>query len=159
MIACLADAVHTYTYIIFVGVVFTLLLITLLTILLNQFILGSRSVHHGFWQVIIISLWLGTNISFLLVALKDPGIVRRDKAPILTDEDDLEKMPYCDICGLYQPPRVYHCSNCSCCITGLDHHCPWVGKCVGRGNMFFFRLFNVFWISYFAVFIYLMIKA
>jgi hypothetical protein len=141
------------------GVLFTLLFLHLLTILLNQFILVSDSVDHGFWQVIIFSLFIGTNISFLVVALKDPGIVRRDRVPIPTDEADLERMPYCDICDLHQPPRAMHCSNCDCCIIGLDHHCPWVGKCIGKDNMFFFIIFNMIWLTYFAVFVYLMVVA
>lgn len=31
-----------------------------------------------------------------------------------------------------------HCMDCRVCIAGYDHHCPWTGKCVGRGNARFF---------------------
>lgn len=142
-----------------VGVAFTLLLISLLTVLLNQYLIVSESLDREFWQVLVFSVAAGTVASFLFVALKDPGILRKDRAPLPGDESDVENMPYCDICSLYQPSRVVHCATCDCCIVGLDHHCPWIGKCVGKGNMFHFKLFNAFWISYFAIFIYIMVAS
>ncbi len=24
------------------------------------------------------------------------------------------------------------------CVIGLDHHCPWVGKCIGKENIWAF---------------------
>ena len=34
-----------------------------------------------------------------------------------------------------------HCSFCDYCVEGLDHHCPWSSKCIGDGNMIFFKAF------------------
>lgn len=25
--------------------------------------------------------------------------------------------------------------------VGYDHHCPWTSKCIGKGNLLFFRMF------------------
>lgn len=51
---------------------------------------------------------------------------------------DPESFPRCRKCGGMKPPRAHHCSVCNKCCLKMDHHCPWIGNCVGFYNYKFF---------------------
>ena len=64
------------------------------------------------------------------------------------DEDDeivlFVEYKYCTICHIEQPLRCKHCKHCDQCIATHDHHCPWIGNCVGERNRFTFFWFIQF---------------
>ncbi|EKM75385.1 hypothetical protein AGABI1DRAFT_46537 [Agaricus bisporus var. burnettii JB137-S8] len=50
---------------------------------------------------------------------------------------------YCARDGIVKPHRAHHCRNCGTCVLKFDHHCPWIGQCVGARNHKFFLIFCV----------------
>lgn len=70
----------------------------------------------------------------------------------MADDMDMpleEGWRFCALCNIHQPPKAVHCPECHVCVDGYDHHCPWMGCCVGKGNMKAFMLFNLSWLMYF----------
>lgn len=44
----------------------------------------------------------------------------------------------CQVCKVEQPLRAKHCRECGHCIGLFDHHCPWIGTCIGEKNRLYF---------------------
>jgi hypothetical protein len=83
-----------------------------------------------------------------MTVLLDPGLYIPATKSAHGDEDKEElesaaepalQQPsrYCDKCDVLVPTgqQIRHCEDCGICVIGHDHHCPWIGKCIGRGNM------------------------
>ena len=54
------------------------------------------------------------------------------------------KVRYCQTCNIFRGPTVSHCKKCDNCVENFDHHCPWLGNCIGKNNYFYFFIFLIF---------------
>lgn len=51
---------------------------------------------------------------------------------------------FCTVCYIEQPLRAKHCRECGKCVALHDHHCPWLGICIGERNRFYFWWYLLF---------------
>ncbi|GAB1302751.1 Palmitoyltransferase ZDHHC9 [Apodemus speciosus] len=107
-------------------------------------------------------LFLFSMATLLRTSFSDPGVIPRalpDEAAFIEMEieatngavpqgqrpppriknfqinNQIVKLKYCYTCKIFRPPRASHCSICDNCVERFDHHCPWVGNCVGKRKL------------------------
>lgn len=97
---------------------------------LNPKTLRLNVLGNILWVVYIVLLILSLTSHFRAMTA-DPGLVPKD----------LEISKKCKRCQSGKPARAHHCRICDRCVFRMDHHCPWVGNCVGYGNQKYFLLF------------------
>ncbi|KRX44769.1 Palmitoyltransferase PFA3 [Trichinella murrelli] len=81
----------------------------------------------------------------------DRVLARQNKALLplsgfstVNDESARLKTRYCSHCRAQVPKLCYHCPLCNYCVFKKDHHCFFLGGCVGFGNQRYFVVF-LFW--------------
>jgi palmitoyltransferase ZDHHC9/14/18 len=106
-----------------------------------------RNPQATVWVTTILVIF--TLTTMWLAAVLDPGIIPPVSSPIkaLPPNDapigGSTGYRYCSTCNIFRPPRSKHCNSCNVCVAVFDHHCPWVGNCIGERNYSVFVLFLV----------------
>ena len=97
--------------------------------------------------------------SFTITFLNNPGIPERKYYSKSKAQKNYLK---CKKCNIIAPTELNlgHCIDCDICIKGYDHHCSWVGKCIGKGNIIFFYCFILSFLGFilfliFTIFLFL----
>ena len=99
-------------------------------------------------QLITLALWIAALVLTVRVSCRDPGVLPRawqvTQCPRLSDQQ--EKLIFADqtaasprasvclTCCVVRPVGASHCSCCDACVAGFDHHCFWLGCCIGERN-------------------------
>ena len=105
--------------------------------------------------------WLSLAICSFCVASKADCYVSSDYTPDYASEREIEiakgaldgavswqqrweengdPVRWCKRCNAFRPPRAHHCAVCDKCVDCMDHHCGWVGNCIGKQNLKAFLL-------------------
>lgn len=136
-------------------VILTFVVITAFSVLVYLHI-----IHNWIEMAVFLILLAVVMFGLTAVVVADPGLVRR------YHHARTRQWTFCDHCESFRPPGSVHCSTCQVCVAGYDHHCPvrcndsytahyifayafllfcsqWTGKCVGAGNVLYFKIFVI----------------
>ncbi|CAI2386267.1 unnamed protein product [Moneuplotes crassus] len=125
------------------------------------FYISAKCMHLPLYVAVIIQLAMF--YCLVKASFMDPGylprrnfmkIIRSDLTEMTVEEQAIPffnhflyskahsvKLKYCYTCEIYRPPRSSHCGSCDACVERIDHHCPWLGTCIGKRNYKYFFIF------------------
>ena len=82
---------------------------------------------------------------YFILSFSDPGrMVRQYKDLLSIVEFGEEVENFCPYCLVKKTYRSLHCLICQKCVDDFDHHCFWVGNCIGKNNYTLFFIFLVY---------------
>ena len=134
------------------NVFFAFILISLTQACLLLILIKAHSQISILYQIIISFIfYIIELINMILGCCTDPGILPRHPKDLyyVTNRPLMRQVinghriivPYCYTCSMFRPPRTSHCSVCDNCVERFDHHCLWLGTCIGKRNYKYFYWF------------------
>ena len=133
----------------FYHMIYAYLLISLPYITMTVVLIKTKNIISITFPIVFTSiLYIIEICSGILGGCTDPGILPRQgedfyyntNRPILKQviNGHVVTLTFCYSCSLFRPPRTSHCSNCDNCVERFDHHCIWLGTCIGKRNYKYF---------------------
>lgn len=138
------------------GVVGTWILVVLVLVIARSLFWDATSELAAALKASALCSGITSMVACLLCHLVDPGSPRPDASdPRPQDERDESQrirprreldgqtwdQKWCLTCELWRPYRCGHCHMCERCVLRLDHHCGFMGTCIGERNARFFAAF------------------
>ena len=84
-------------------------------------------------------------ILYVSLSFSDPGTMTtkyKNLLEIVEQNEEIEN--FCPYCLVKKTYRSLHCLICQKCVDEFDHHCFWVGNCIGKNNYTLFFIFLVY---------------
>lgn len=155
----------------FIYPIILLLINNILFILSIKYILNN---FHYIFRIVEILLFAILDFSQLYTTLINEGIPKRKwflsnriincliEDEYFYNEFNINKYQICRKCNILidKSLKIIHCDICNLCCEFYDHHCPWIGKCIGKNNYYSFKIYvfsNIIFIFYNMVLIFIFI--
>ena len=116
------------------------------TVIFLTFIMLMPYFDNTYFSILYLVISFLLFILFFILAFSDPGTLTnnkyKDALDIIEQGEMLEY--YCPKCLIKMDFRTKHCVICEKCVDDFDHHCFWVGNCIGKKNFSLFFDFLVY---------------
>ena len=98
------------------------------------------------FSITYIVIYFFVFVLYILLFFSNPGIMINKEYEDLLDivEKGEEAENFCPHCLVKHKYKSLHCLICKKCIEEFDHHCFWVGNCVGNNNYTLFFIFLIY---------------
>ena len=99
-----------------------------------------------FFGIVYVGISCLVFILYISLSFSNPGrMVNKEYKDILDIvESGQEAEEFCPLCLVKNKFRSKHCLICQICIDEFDHHCFWVGNCIGKDNYTLFFIFLIY---------------
>ena len=128
-------------------------LIHIYSFILNYFILMPCFLDRkSIYSILYILITIIMIFYYYILFSSDPGIIKKEKSKysnlleVLDDKKDV--INYCPINFFLMEENSKYCLICQNYIKGFNHHCYWVGNCIGKNNFNKFMTFICICILY-----------
>ena len=128
--------------------IISLILITFPTFLFISIMFKINNISSIIIAIIAILIYIPIVFFLFIGGCSDPGLVQRNNEYAFYDnrksvlkmniKGHIVSLNYCYTCFHFRPPRTSHCAECDNCVEKFDHHCLWMGTCVGKRNYKYF---------------------
>ena len=125
-----------------------IILSTPIILLISSLIQLSEYNSSIIMTIITLIIYILSVILIFIGGLSDPGIIERNNEFAYYDNKktiikknkngNILNLNFCYTCFHFRPPRTSHCAECDNCVQNFDHHCLWMGTCVGKRNYKYF---------------------
>ena len=117
-----------------------------ITVIFLTFVMLMPYFDNTVFTLIYLAISFLLFILFFILSFSDPGKLSNSNNISMLDlvlrGELLEE--YCPNCLIKMNYRTKHCIICEKCVDEFDHHCFWVGNCIGKNNYLLFFIFLVF---------------
>ena len=123
-----------------------LFIILHITVIFLTFVMLMPYFDNTYFSLIYLAISFLLFILFFALSFSDPGKLLNNQYQNMLELVEKGELleEYCPNCLIKINYRTKHCLICEKCVDEFDHHCFWVGNCIGKKNFSLFFNFLIF---------------
>lgn len=108
-----------------------------------SFFIIQPNLNRKIETIVYIYSFVLLEVLYILLSVSNPGKIKHETLNTLLEYVEQGDNLYecCPYCNIKKDLFTKHCLICDKCIDGFDHHCFWIGNCVGKKNYVLFMIF------------------